>query len=48
MRELVGHLPDAVDELKKHGRPVVVIVLVDAVTDAMGKLVAEPEPLLLN
>ena len=41
VRELVGDLPHAVDELQKHRRPVVVVVLVNAVADAVGKLVPE-------
>merc|ERR1719323_809352 len=48
VRELVGDLPNAVDELQKHRRPVVVVVLVNAVADAVGKLVPEAQPLLLD
>ena len=48
VRELVGDLPHAVDELQEHGRSVVVVVLVDAVAYAVGKLVPEAEPLLFD
>ncbi len=35
MRELIGDLPDAVDELEENWRAVIVVVLVYAVADAV-------------
>ncbi len=46
--ELVCHLPHAVDELQEDGWPVVVVVLVFAVTDSVTKLVPVTKPLFLD
>ena len=48
MRELVGHLPHAVDKLQEDGGAIVVVVLVRAVADAVGELVPERKPFFFN
>lgn len=46
--KLVGDLPHAVDELQEDRRPIVVVVLVLAMTHTVAELVAETQPLFLN
>ena len=41
-------LPDAFNELKEDGAPLVIIVLVTSVPNSLAKLVTKTQPLLLN
>lgn len=42
--KLLGDLPDTIDELKEDWRPVIVIVLVFSVTNAMSEFMAKTQP----
>ena len=44
--KLLGDLPDTIDELKEDWRPVIIIVLVFAVTNAMSKFMTKTQPFL--
>ena len=48
VRELREDLPNAIDELQEDRRPVIVVVFVFAMTDAVCEFVAETEPFFLQ